>query len=52
MKGKGGEGVSFWKIQKKVCVCVCAGGSDFSHKKGGIGKIGGCFKKGGYYLFW
>ena len=25
-------------------------GSDFSHKKGGIGKIGGCFKKGGVSL--
>ena len=25
--------------------------SYFSHKKGGVGNIGGCFKKRGYHLF-
>ena len=25
------------------------GGSDFSHKKGGVGKIGGCFEKGWFF---
>ena len=50
-----------------VCACVCVwgsgvdfskfdqeGGSDFPHKKGGIGKIGCRFKnwEGGYHLFW
>ena len=39
-----------------VCVCVCGGGgggggSDFYHKKEGIGKIEGCFKKGGITFF-
>ena len=37
----GSEFLEFSKKQK---------GSDFSHKKGGIGKIGaGCFKQGGYH---
>ena len=24
---------------------------DFSHKNEGVGKIGGCFRKGGHHLF-
>ena len=27
------------------------GGSDFPHKKGGVGNIGGCFKKGVLFIF-
>ena len=38
---KGGR-LSFHNFPKKG-----EGGSDFSHKKGGVGKIEGCFKKGG-----
>ena len=34
----------FCKFSKKE-------GSDFSHKKGGVGEIGGCFKKGGITYF-
>ena len=39
---KGERGVSIWNFPKKE------GGTDFSHKKGGVGKIGGreCSKKG------
>ena len=43
----GGEGLSFRSFRKK-------GGSDFSHKKGGVGKIGrggGVLKKGGITYF-
>ena len=29
----------------------CHKGSDFPHKQGGVGKIGGCFKKGGVTYF-
>ena len=44
-----GKGVSFRNFQKKG-VGEC---SDFSHKKGGVGKMGGLFykKEGDYYLF-
>ena len=49
----GGSGVDFSKFDQE-------GGSDFPHKKGGIGKIGCRFKNwgggggggGGYHLFW
>ena len=44
---RGGGGLNFQSFRKK-------GGSDFSHKKGEIGKIGGSgyLKKGwGYHLF-
>ena len=40
---RGGGGLSFWSFQKW-------GDSDFSHKKGGVGKMGGCFKKVGLLL--
>ena len=41
-----GEGVEFFKFSRK------RGGSDFSHKNGGIGKIGGVvFKKEGITYF-
>ena len=41
------EGLSFWNFWKRK------GGSDFSHKKGGVEKTeaGGCFKKGGITYF-
>ena len=42
--GGGGQGVDFLKFTKKW-------GSKFFHKMGGIDKIGGCLKKGGYHLF-
>ena len=47
--GGGGGGdwerrLSFWNFPKK-------GDSDFSHKNGGVGKIGGWIKKEGYHLF-
>ena len=39
------RGSNFRNFRKK-------GGSESSHKKGGVGKIGGdCFKKRGYHLF-
>ena len=41
---RGGGGLSFKNFCKK-------GGSDFYYKKGGVGEIGGCFKKRGYHLF-
>ena len=43
---KGGRGLNFRIFRKK-------GGSDFSHKKGGVGKIGEFVlkKSGGYHLF-
>ena len=42
---KRGGGVSFQNFQKM------GEGSDFSHKKGGFGKIWGCFKKGVSLIF-
>ena len=39
-KGEGGGGVEFQKFSPKE------GGSEFFHKKGGVCKIGGCFKIG------
>lgn len=46
IKGEGGEFLKFPQIR-------AGGGSDFSHKKEGISKIGDCFKEDGvfYHLF-
>ena len=41
---EGGGGVEFLKFSNKA-------GSDFSHKKGGVGKIEGCLKKTGIAYF-
>ena len=48
IKGEGGEFLKF--PQKRA---GGGGGSDFSHKKEGISKIGDCFKEDGvfYHLF-
>ena len=44
-----GEGIEFFKCSRKK---GWEGGSDFSHKNGGIGKIGGVvFKKGSITYF-
>ena len=40
-------GLSFWIF----CESGGNGGSDFSHKKDGVGKIEGVLKKGGSHLF-
>ena len=41
-----GEGIEFFKCSRKKVGGGGGGGSDFSHKNGGIGKIGGVvFKK-------
>ena len=37
------EGLGLWNFPKKE------GSSEFSHKKGGVGKIEGCSKKEGYH---
>ena len=37
------EGLGLWNYPKKE------GSSEFSHKKGGVGKIEGCSKKEGYH---
>ena len=43
--GVGGGGwLSFQNFQKKRV-------SDFAHIKGGVGKIGGCFRKGGVITY-
>ena len=50
IKGEGGE---FLKFPQKRAGGRGGGGSDFSHKKEGISKIGDCFKEDGvfYHLF-